>query len=303
MERRLEGFPRGAEWSDESATYLRRVEPARHAAFLAGDRARYVDELDVVRADGGRMRIEAQTYFAHDPATGHVVLSGAIKPLGDRRLAEERMEAIGRLAGGVAHELNNLLTVIVSYAQLARDAIPREHAAQEDLAQIAGAGRRAERRTRQLLAFGRRQRAPSAPLLLDEVVDTLAPLLRRVLGEGVDLRIERSDDLHAFRLDRARIEHVVMNLVVHARDAMPGGGRITIATQNAAVGAERAAELAVAPGTYVQLTVRGAGSGGDAPELASTYGIVKECGGAIDVESTARAGLTFGVYLPVHVRC
>ena len=235
--------------------------------------------------------------------------------------AVQKMEAVGRLAGGVAHDFNNLLSVILSYTSLVVESLPAEHALQEDLAEILGAGKRAEALTRQLLAFSRRQLLQPAPLVLDDVVDTIGNMLLRLIGEDIRLRITHSDDLHATRSDRGQIEQVIMNLVVNARDAMPDGGTITVATSNARIDEKRSVALEVPPGEFVELAVTDTGSGMDAATmarifepffttkgdgkgtglgLAMAYGIVKQSGGAVEVESELGAGTTIRIFLPRH---
>ena len=233
--------------------------------------------------------------------------------------AIQKMEAVGRLAGGVAHDFNNLLSVILSYTNLIIESMPEAHELQEDLAEILAAGKRAEGLTRQLLAFSRRQLLQAAPLDIDEVVDTIGNMLRRLIGEDVDLKIKRSQALFVTKADRGQLEQVIMNLVVNARDAMPDGGKITIASRNATIDEARGLALEVPPGDYVELAIGDTGTGMDAATLARVfepffttkgvgkgtglglamaYGIVKQSGGAIAVTSTVGAGTTFRIYLP-----
>src|SRR5207253_10929041 len=146
----------------------------------------------------------------------------------------QKMEAIGTLAGGIAHDFNNLLTVITGYARVALMSLRGEGrtAIADDLGQVVGAAERAAKLTNQLLAFSRKQVLQPTILDLDEVVESFAPMFRRVIGEHVDLRIVRGDDLARIVADRGQLEQVLMNLILNARDAMPNGGVITVTTAN-----------------------------------------------------------------------
>jgi signal transduction histidine kinase/ActR/RegA family two-component response regulator len=241
----------------------------------------------------------------------------------DRKRAEEelrqsqKMEAVGRLAGGVAHDFNNLLTVIKGNTELALD-LAQEEAQREELEEVQRAAERASALTRQLLAFSRKQILQPRLLSLNEVVVELGRLLRRTVGEDVALRIDLEPSLGKVRADRGQVEQVLLNLVVNARDAMPQGGELRIGTRD--VGAEEVrwhAEAERIP--YVMLEVRDTGMGmepgvlerifepffttkeqgkGTGLGLSTVYGIVTQSGGYVRVESAVGAGSRFAVYLP-----
>ncbi|MCK6547665.1 PAS domain S-box protein [Myxococcota bacterium] len=261
-------------------------------------------------------------------ANGEVVgITGIILDLTEQRAREaqlraaQKMEAIGRLAGGVAHDFNNLLCVILSYAELIETSLPPDDPLRADALEIVEASKRAEALTRQLLAFGRRQMLEPEPFDLNELVVGLASLLRRLIGEHVELEVAPALALHRVKADRSQIEQVMMNLVVNARDAMPDGGRVRVSTANVAVDAPRAAALELTPGDYAELAVEDDGSGMDAETLSrifepffttkpigrgtglglsTVYGIVKQSGGGISVDSAVGRGTIFRVYLPRH---
>jgi PAS domain S-box-containing protein len=232
-----------------------------------------------------------------------------------------RLESIGRLAGGIAHDFNNLLAVILSCARAVRDDLASGAPAEpEDLEEIEAAGVRARDLTRQLLAFARRQASEPAPLDLNAVVRGSETLLRRVVGDAVELAVDLDPALAAASCDPVQLEHALLNLVINARDAMPRGGRLRLATANAQVD-ERllASRPGLRPGPYVHLSVADSGLGmtpevraqvfepffttkpegqGTGLGLAVIYGVVKQCGGFIQVESEVGRGTTFDLYLP-----
>jgi len=233
--------------------------------------------------------------------------------------AAQRMEAIGRLAGGVAHDFNNILGVILSYTELAVTGLREEDPLRGDLREVLQAAKRAAGLTRQLLAFSRRQVLEPERLDLGALIAGLGKMLHRLIGEDVELEISSADDLFETRLDRGQIEQVVMNLAINARDAMPDGGRLSVCSSNATVDAERASALEVDPGDYVELSVADTGCGmgpdvrarifepffttkgmgkGTGLGLSMVHGIVKQSGGGISVETEPGAGTTFRVFLP-----
>lgn len=231
----------------------------------------------------------------------------------------QRMEAVGRLAGGVAHDFNNLLMVISGYAQLLQECSDQATSSQYAL-QIREASVKAAGITRQLLAFSRKQVVDPTLLDLNYVVSDLNKMLPRLLGEDVKLEIALESQLGTIRADRTQIEQVIMNLAVNARDAMPKGGLLKIATANFEVEADRKTlSIGAPPGRYVELQVSDNGMGmtsdvlsrmfepffttkeaakGTGLGLSTVYGIVKQSHGFISVESTPGVGTTFKVYLP-----
>jgi two-component system, cell cycle sensor histidine kinase and response regulator CckA len=235
----------------------------------------------------------------------------------------QRMEAIGRLAGGIAHDFNNFLTIIKGHASFMLAELPDAAPMREDVAQVSDAADRAASLTRQLLAFSRRQVLQPRPVLLNETVSRIEALLRRLIGEDIELQTQLSPDLYLINADPGQIEQIVMNLAVNARDAMPNGGRLEIATANAELSEEFAGRhLGAAPGQYVMLTVSDNGTGipvelrgqifepffttkemgkGTGLGLSTVYGIVKQSGGDLWVYSEPGEGTTFKIYLPALV--
>ncbi len=232
----------------------------------------------------------------------------------------QKMEAIGRLAGGVAHDFNNVLTAIFGYVDLLREEIPADSSAQQDLAEVRRASERAASLTKQLLAFSRQQVLEPVVLEPNALVEDFEKMLRRLIGEDVELRLSLARDTGNVLADPGQLQQVLMNLVVNARDAMPTGGSIILETANADL-TEQYAELhqPVIPGRYVMLAVSDSGMGmtpevkarifdpffttkekgkGTGLGLSTVYGIVKQSGGYIWAYSEAGRGTTFKIYLP-----
>ena len=231
----------------------------------------------------------------------------------------QRIEAIGLLAGGIAHDFNNLLTAIHGYGELLRDSLGPDQVQHAQVEEIMRASRRAADLTRQLLAFGRKQIMAPRVVRLGDAVRELTPMLRRIIGETIDLKAI-IDDGDNVRADPGQIEQVVMNLVVNARDAMPNGGRLTIETADIRLTDEHVRRHPfMRPGPHVMLAVSDTGHGMDAatqsrvfdpffttkPQgqgtglgLSTVYGVVKQSGGYICVSSDVGRGTRFEVYLP-----
>jgi len=255
-----------------------------------------------------------------DPHVEGIVVNArditAERLLQEQLLQAQKLESVGRLAGGVAHDFNNLLTVVLGSTQLLREDLAAAPAPQRELVQeIQEAGERARALTRQLLAFARREAVAPVPLDLGEVVAGSEQLLRRLLGERIELRLQVEPGLWLVRCDPGHLEQVIMNLAVNARDAMPDGGVLAI----------EAANLPAPPagqGDRVRLVVRDSGVGmtpevrarlfepffttkpqgkGTGLGLATVYGIVTQVGGTISVASEPGRGATFEIVLPRHV--
>jgi two-component system cell cycle sensor histidine kinase/response regulator CckA len=229
----------------------------------------------------------------------------------------QKMEAVGMLAGGIAHDFNNLLTIICGYTQmlLAEDTMhERDLAALE---QILKAGDRAADLTRQLLNFSRRQSVQLKVMSLNSVVSGMSKMVRRLIGEQIDLRMDLADDAGMIRVESGKAEQVILNLVVNARDAMSSGGRVTIATRREDVSEEQATALRLRPGRYSVLSVNDTGIGMDVKTrnqvfepffttkehgtglgLSTVFGIVKQAGGAIQLWSEKGVGTSLDVYFP-----
>ena len=256
-------------------------------------------------------------------------VSGAIcmsLDITDRKQLEEqlrqaqKMEAVGRLAGGIAHDFNNLLMVIQGYGDLMVERLPSGDPLHRNAEQIQMAAQRASSLTRQLLAFSRKQMLAPKILNVQSVVADMEKILRRLIGEDIQLETSSAPDLGLVKADRSQIEQVILNLAVNARDAMPQGGRLTIETANVELDASYSHPPAVlSPGKYVMLAVTDNGCGMDAETqahvfepffttkekgkgtglgLATVYGVVKQSGGYVWVYSEPGRGTSFKIYLP-----
>jgi hypothetical protein len=266
-----------------------------------------------------------------DPAVRAIVANH--RDVTPRRLAEQalrtsedhlrqalKMEAVGRLAGGVAHDFNNVLTAIFGYADLLLDQFAKDDPRRGDVEEIRRSAERAASLTRQLLAFSRKQVLQPRVLVLNDIILSLEKLLVRLVGDEIALTIETSSDLWKVRADPGQIEQVLMNLCANARDAMPEGGRLVIATSNRHVNLEHTnGRPGLTVGAYVVLSVADTGTGmaedvrqavfepffttkeqgrGTGLGLATVYGIVKQSGGGIYVDSEEGRGSRFTLYLP-----
>jgi PAS domain S-box-containing protein len=287
----------------------------------SGSTERFVNDYRIVRPDGQVRWVRSSGRAIRGPA-GEPRILGTLSDVTESRALEEQLqqarqlEGIGRLAGGVAHDFNNLLTAILASVAFAESA--KVPGIAEDLTTIRTAAERGAELTRQLLAFARKQVIELAPLDLNAILGQLAKLLRRMVGEDVELTFDLGEHLWLLRGDASQIEQVIVNLVVNGREAMPKGGMLRIETRNVLVApGNEHRHPGVAPGEYVSLAVTDAGGGidkavvphifepfyttkrtGTGLGLASCYGIVTQLGGHIRVQSEQGQGSTFTVYLP-----
>ncbi len=304
--------------------WISEAERARaHAALLADGRQAGV-EIEL-RARGGRA-FRARFWGELLTAGGERCLLSIVQDVTaeqalQRQLAQaQRLESVGRLAGGVAHDFNNILSVILGHADLLLERAAPQDPLREDLAEIRDAARRAAEVTRQLLVFARQQAVEPRVLDLNEAVAGMLKMLRRLIGEDIDLQWTPGYELARVRIDPAQVDQLLANLCVNGRDAIEGVGRIAIQTANVDLdGGFCARHAGLTPGRHVRLTVSDDGAGidpavlphvfepffttkerrgGTGLGLATVYGIVAQNGGAIEVESAPGQGAAFRLYLP-----
>jgi signal transduction histidine kinase len=303
-------------------TVVRELQPSLPFLFVSGT----IGEETAVAA----MRAGANDYVMKSnlarlaPAVERELREAAARhernELENQLRQSQKMEAVGRLAGGVAHDFNNLLTAIMGYGQLMTMRMKADDPAHRDAEEILKAATRASFLTRQLLAFSRREVVQPQVVDLNPIVEDMSKMLGRLIGESVDLAVVTSPDLWWIKADPGHMEQVVMNLAVNARDAMPDGGRLTIETSNIDLGEAYVGEhVGLDPGPYVLLAVTDTGTGMDEETkaqifepffttkgrdsgtglgLSTVYGIVQQWGGAIQVYSEPGWGSSFKVYLP-----
>jgi len=309
------------------------AQPA--VAFHEDARAR-VTFLEQLRSEGSLVNLEKKlrrkdgsliwvienvSLLRGEDESGEIIL-GTVFDMTERRKLEEqllqsqKMEAVGRLAGGIAHDFNNLLTAVAGYTELLIGQLAEGDPRRESAEEIRQAGQRAAALTQQLLAFSRRQVLEPRVLDLNAVISNMERMLRRVIGEDVELTASLAADLWRTKADPAQIEQAILNLVVNARDAMPRGGQLTLETANVDLDAQYSGG---APGPHVMLAVSDTGVGMDKEQqarlfepfyttkdrgkgtglgLSTTYGVVKQSGGSIWVYSERGQGTTFKIYLP-----
>jgi two-component system cell cycle sensor histidine kinase/response regulator CckA len=232
----------------------------------------------------------------------------------------QRMESVGRLAAGIAHDFNNLLTVILGFSEFLIERLPPGESAHRDASEIRTAAQRATGLTKQLLAFSRQQVLERRVVDLVAAVNEMQPMIRRLIGEDLRCEFQLATSPQLVLIDPGQFEQVLMNLVINARDAMPAGGHLRVAISRERIEPAHASEIGVAPGDFVMLSVTDNGAGIDAETLeyifepffttkpsgegtglglSTVFGIVRQSGGVIEVESAVRQGTTFRVYFPV----
>jgi len=304
----------------------------RFQELVIGARDQYQMEKRYVRKDGAVVWARLSVSAVHDPDGQFEFGISMVEDITEQKRAEEalrqseealrqsqKMEALGRLAGGVAHDFNNMIAVITGYSDMLMHQLSANDTAHNSVREIKRAGERASGLTRQLLAFSRKQVIAPQRLGLNETVHAMEGMLRRLIGEDVVLVIDLAPDLGIVEADPGQIEQVIMNLAINARDAMPEGGFLRISTQNLTVRQHTVTSGGPLPGDYVRLSVQDTGCGMDEDTrthvfepffttkdlgkgtglgLSTVYGIVEQTQGYIQVESELGHGATFHVYLP-----
>ncbi len=328
---RIFGVPLGR-FEGTSAAFFELVhpddrEPVRSArdAAVAG-RQPFDIEHRVVRPDGSLRWVHERAAILRDPEGRALRMIGTTQDVTERRLLEDqlrqsqKMEAIGLLAGGIAHDLNNALTAIAGYAELALGEVASDHAARADVEEIRRAAERAGAVTRQLLGFSRKQLLEPRLFDLNDTIASISQLLSRLLGADVAVETRLADAALTVLGDPGQVEQAVVNLAVNARDAMPGGGRLVLATTRETVDETFArGHVPITPGEYIVLRVSDSGHGmpretvdrvfepffttkqvgkGTGLGLSMVYGTLKQIGGFIFVDSEVNRGTTFHLYFP-----
>jgi PAS domain S-box-containing protein len=292
--------------------------------------ARYSDSYEIEyrirKADQSYAVVLDRAYIVYDETGEPTRAIGAVTDLSERRALEEqlrqaqKMEAVGRLAGGVAHDFNNLLMVITAYVEIMQEQLSPENKFLKNLDQVKKAAERASSLTQQLLAFSRRQVLLPRIIDLNFVIEDSLKMIRRLIGEDIELNVSLDDSLRAVKADPGQVVQVLLNLCVNARDAMPNGGELAIGTENVSFDAEAARKRpGLIPGDYAALVVRDSGSGmtreiqaqifepffttkelgrGTGLGLSTVFGIVSQSGGCIWSDTKVGHGSSFTVNFP-----
>ena len=314
------------EWRDQVRTY--------HKKRLAREHLLDRQEYEGIRKDGQRIWLEVGSTLVESDGEIHGTQS-MVRDVTERKMLEaqllqsQRIDAVGRLAGGISHDFNNLLMVIRAHSEFILGDLSNEHPLRADAEEIRNATDRASSLIRQLLAFSKQQIQQPKTLDLREVVSGLHRMLSRLLSEDIRMDTIFSDRIGCVLADESQIEQVIVNLVINARDAMESGGKLTIKVDYLDISKESHPDnLEISPGKYVVLSVTDSGKGMDAETkarvfepffstkasdkgsglgLAMVYGIIKQSGGEIQVTSTLGEGSTFSIYLPrvdgEHIQC
>jgi len=328
------------EWETDRDLLARIVHPDdRDDAIAAGERVRrtgepYRGEYRYLARDGRIVWVQDETFLVRDEGGAPLGVQGYLLDITERKLAEQerdrlqaelyhaqKIEAIGQLAGGVAHEFNNTLTAITAYSSLVLEQLEPGSPLRHDVEQVIGSAARATSLTRQLLAFGRKQVLQPQEIDLNEVVRTSIDLLRPLVHSGIRLATEAEDVLPTTAADPIQVQQVIVNLVLNARDAIVGEGLVTIGTDRVGVDQLSAEQHDVEPGDYLAVRVVDTGCGMDETTrsrmfepffttkdegkgtglgLSTAYGIVRQCGGFLTVESALGDGTTIAAHFPVR---
>ncbi len=306
---------------------LRAMETLRAGGNLRGQ------EFVFLKKDGSTVWGELSASSIRDDHGQVSGLLALVRDISDRKRAEaekaqlqeqllqsQKMDSIGRLAGGVAHDFNNMLSVILGYSELIQTQLNPNDPIRNDVEQIEKAGRRAKDITQQLLAFSRKQIIEPTIIDLNELINSIQKSLARLIGEDINLQFSPGPDLHKIKFDHSQLDQILINLAANARDAMPQGGQLIIETSNVLLDDAFCREhLGFTPGHYVLLTVTDSGIGMDRETLshafepffttkaigkgtglglATVYGIVVQGGGLIEADSEPQRGTAFRIYIP-----
>jgi two-component system cell cycle sensor histidine kinase/response regulator CckA len=319
----MSGYSREEFLALRIADLVAQQDPGRLPAIIARLKSGQPEivETSLLRKDGSRFAGEVSARLMPD---GNLL--GIVRDLTERHHLEkqirqgQKLEGIGRLAGGVAHDFNNLLTVISGYARMGLDDLPAEHDLRESLTEIDKAAERATSLTRQLLAFSRNRLFEAKTIVIDDIIRDFEKMLRRIIGEDIELHFVLGANGAAIRTEAGQIEQVILNLAVNARDAMPDGGKLVVETTRLDADAEfAAAHPGIRPGPHVMLGVSDTGTGmsaevmahvfepffttkeagkGTGLGLSTVYGIIKQSGGSIWIESEPGRSSTFYMVFP-----
>jgi PAS domain S-box-containing protein len=298
----------------------RNIRECVSASWMTSDRT---SPIEISRPDGSTVLVEFSSTTIHLEGE-RLVLTIGREVTRQHRLEEQlrqaqKLEAIGQLAGGVAHDFNNVLTAILGLCELLTRELGPEAPQQTHVVEITKAAQRAAALTKQLLAFGRQQILQPKILDVNALISEVVPMLRRVMFEHIDIDVSVTPNVGLITIDPTQLEQILVNLAVNASDAMPRGGKLTIETAQATIDERASQQRLMAPGEYVTLRVSDTGEGMDAETLerifdpffttkgvgkgtglglATVYGIVKQSGGYISVSSEVGRGSTFKIYLP-----